>query len=171
MQQYIAPSISALILIAYIFIAIKQGKYINILKETNDQIKSITSVQSGLISDFKAYRELFNMDDIAKLVQLKLDNQELMLSKKFADREKAVVQEYIDTSSEHVKTISELSEKVKYYESSSTEMGKKLKLIEEQQKLELLHLSEEFEEARNRVMENLPLLAEKIRELKQDSKD
>jgi hypothetical protein len=125
-MQYVEPIISGILLIAYIFIAIKQGKYIAILKETNEQIKGITTIQSGLISDFKTHRELFNMDDIAKLVQLKLDNQQLALAKEYADKEQTVVQEYLDKLNYEQKKTSELSVRASIYEATSTEMRYKL---------------------------------------------
>jgi hypothetical protein len=52
-----------LLFAAIVFLAIKQEKYIKVLKGTNTELKQVNSVQSTLIQDFKAYKEIFGVDD------------------------------------------------------------------------------------------------------------
>jgi hypothetical protein len=129
------------LLLAYIFIAFKQGRYIRILKDTNEQIKGITTVQSGLIHDFQEYRKLFNMEDIKNNVQLKLENQQLSLTMKYAKKENDVVQEYLNKLSAEEKKNSDLKVKVKYYEHSSQDMRSQLELLQEKTRKELEELN------------------------------
>ncbi|HEV8507508.1 MAG TPA: hypothetical protein VGQ53_18980 [Chitinophagaceae bacterium] len=139
---YTETIISGLLLLAYIFIATKQGRYIKILKETNDQIKSITTVQSTLISDFQAHRELFNMEDIKQLVELKLENQRLKLSNEYADKEKSVVQEYLVKLDQQERTISTLSDRAELFRRESQTVRNLLKELEDDRVQEELKMDE-----------------------------
>jgi hypothetical protein len=125
-MEYIQPVTSALLFLAFIFLAFKQEKYIKVLKGTNEQLKQVNSAQSGLIQDLKTYKEIFSVDDFKKNVDLKMETQKMSIEKEYAKKQDEIIDQHLQFQTKQASQIDELNEKVKFYEVSNLELTQKI---------------------------------------------
>ena len=87
----------AILLISYLIIFVFQNQAIKSLKSTTEDLKSQLESNRTLMSSFKEFKELLDVDDFKKHVALKLENKELELNKVIRDKESNLLDTVMNT--------------------------------------------------------------------------
>jgi len=77
----------AILLISYLIIFVFQNQAIKSLKSTTEDLKSQLESNRTLMSSFKEFKELLDVDDFKKHVALKLENKDLEVDKVIREKE------------------------------------------------------------------------------------